>query len=84
MNKIRICCNKGTKTIEMDLEKPNWAGENFHDHETKRVLLAGNLMTSSAKGTNKVQLSTINRKRPNSLTGQIISTRRGTALTKIG
>ena len=83
MTKIRICCNKGTKITEMDMQKPNWAGETFHDHESKKILLAGNLMTSSAKGTNKVQLSTIDRKRPNSLTGQIISTRRGTALTKI-
>ncbi len=84
MNKIRICCNKGTKIIEMELKKLNWAGEDFHEHETQRVLLAGNLMTSSAKGTNTVQLGTINRKRPNSLKGRIISSRRGTSLTKLG
>ena len=81
--KVRRVINKGTKIIEEDLKKPNWAGEDFHDHETKRVHLAGNLMVSSAKGTNKIQLGTIDRKRPAIPKGQIISTRKGTGLTKL-
>ncbi len=81
--RIRRVINKGTKIITEDLKKPNWAGEDFHDYETERFSLAGYTMISSAKGTHKVLLSNINRKRPIAPKGQTISSKRGTSLVKL-
>jgi hypothetical protein len=42
--KIRRVINKGTKIIEEEYKRPNWAGEEFHDHETEKISLAGEMM----------------------------------------
>lgn len=81
--KIRRVINKGTKIIEEEYKKPNWVGAEFHDYETQKVALAGNIMTSIAKGTSNARLSSINRKRPSESKGLLISVRRGTGLMRI-
>ncbi|NIS95159.1 MAG: hypothetical protein GTN97_04480 [Nitrosopumilaceae archaeon] len=81
--KVRRVINKGTKIVEEEYKKPNWVGPEFHDHETQKVALAGNVMTSLARGTSITRLSRINRKRPIEHKGLLISVRRGTSLMRI-
>lgn len=82
-HRIRRVVNRGTKVIQISLQKPNWAGEDFFDYETRRFSLAGEVMTSAARGTKKVKLSSVNRKRPTYRKGTIVSIRRGTAISRL-
>lgn len=81
--KIRRVINKGTKIIEEEYKRPNWAGEEFHDHETEKISLAGEMMISIAKGTSKVRLGTVNRTRPNTPKGIMISINKGTSRVRL-
>ena len=81
--KFRLSVNRGTKIMLYDYKKPNWAGETFHDHETERFEKAMKMMTSTSKGTHRVQLGSLKRKRPLSPKGRFISTSRGTSRAKI-
>jgi len=81
--KIRISVNRGTKIMLREYQKPNWAGETFHDHETERFAKAVKVTTSTSKGTHSIQLGSLKRKRPLSPNGRYISDARGTRLVKI-
>jgi len=81
--KIRLLVNRGTKIMLRDYQKPNWAGETFHDHETERFSRAMKVTTSTSKGTNSIRLGSIERKRPLPPNGRYISTARGTRLVRI-
>jgi len=81
--KLRLTANRGTKIRIWEYKKPNWAGETFHDHETKRFEKAMNTIASISKGTHSIQLGSLKRKRPLSPKGHYISTARGTRLVRI-
>lgn len=81
--KIRRVINKGTKIIEEEYKQPNWVGGQLYDHETKKISLAGDIMTSIAKGTNKARLHTVNRTRPTTPKGIMISINKGTSRVRL-
>ena len=81
--KIRRVVNKGTKVIEEEYKQPNWVGEHLYDHETKRISLAGDIMTSIARGTNKIHLHKLNRTRPSTPKGIVISINKGTSRVRL-
>lgn len=81
--KIRRVVNKGTKVIEEELKQSNWVGEHLYDHETEKIYLAGDIMTSIARGTNKVRLNTLNRTRPKTPEGIMISINKGTSRLRL-
>lgn len=81
--KIRRVINKGTKIIEEEYKQPNWVGEHLYDHETSKISLAGDIMTTISRGTSKVRLHTLNRTRPSTPKGIMISTNKGTSRVRL-
>ena len=75
---VRRTIHKGTKVIEEPLHKSSLYDGDFDKQEEKRLLIAGDLMIMSAKGTKKIRLGDLDRTKPVLPKGTRISTGKGT------
>ena len=80
---VRQSMNKGTKTIDKPIKESNFYDEGFDQKEEKRLKLAGDLMIMSAKGTKKIRLNEMLRKKSTLPKGMTISTEKGTKTRKL-
>lgn len=80
---VRRTVEKGTKVISEPLGESTFYDKGFDEKEEKRLKLAGDLMIMSAKGTKKIRLSEMDRRKPTLPKGMSISTSKGTSTRKL-
>ena len=80
---VRRSVQKGTKIIEEPLGGSTFYDKEFDKKEENRLKLAGDLMIMSAKGTKKIRLSEMDRRKPTLPKGMSISTSKGTSTRKL-
>ena len=80
---VRRTIQKGTNMVNEPLITSAWTGQKFKDQEEKRYRLAGNLLITSAKGTNRINLSSMRKTHIPNTKGFRISYARGTSRLKI-
>jgi len=80
---IRRIINKGTKVLDEPFRRSGLYDEEFDKKEVERLRLAGDLMIMSGKGTKKIRLSDLDRRKPVLPKGMSISTEKGTSTRKL-
>jgi len=54
---MRICCGKGTSSMEIDVSKMPWAGQSYLEYQAgKKAGYSDSKVLVMAKGTKKVSL----------------------------
>lgn len=83
-NIMRICCGKGTSSMEIDVSEMPWAGKSYLEYQAKKKAgYSENKVLVMAKGTKKVSLEKYpksRRKIPES--GFSLVSSRGTRITR--
>ena len=80
---IRRSTQKGTHTVQEPLITSAWSGQTFRDQEDERLVQADNMMITTAKGTSKKKISTMQKTKIPNTEGFYISSARGTSRLKI-
>jgi len=80
---VRRSTQKGTHTVQEPLITSAWSGQTFRNQEDERLVQAGNMMITTAKGTSRKKISSMQKTKIPNTEGFNISSARGTSRLKI-
>jgi hypothetical protein len=80
---VRRSTQKGTHMVQEPLITSAWSGQTFRNQEDQRLIQAKDMMITSAKGTSKIKISSMQKTKIPNTEGFNISSAKGTSRLKI-